>query len=177
MTNEEFIKDCDRAIALIRKMREEISGEKKDNYIDLGLPSGTLWADTNEEGFYTFDEAVEKFGKFLPGIAQLAELREFCEWNWDDEKEGYKVTGKNGNSIFLPAAGCRIDNCICESGEFGHLWSSTANSSISDSISFAHSLHFGDSGVNLSGFDDCLNGRSVRLVKPSCWETEQKELM
>ena len=35
-------------------------------YIDLGLPSGTLWADCNEEGFYYFDEAVEKYGYRLP---------------------------------------------------------------------------------------------------------------
>ena len=138
---------------------------RKANYIDLGLPSGTLWKDTNEEGFYTFDEAVEKFGKSLPGITRLAELREFCEWTWDDKKKGYKVTGKNGNSIFLPAAGCRRYNCICESGVIGYFWSSTANTSTSYNITFAYSLFFGDSGVSMSGYDDRCNCRSVRLVK------------
>ena len=36
-------------------------------YVDLGLPSGTLWKDKNEEGgFYTYDQAVSKFGNKLP---------------------------------------------------------------------------------------------------------------
>lgn len=28
-------------------------------YVDMGLPSGTLWASENEEGYFTFDEPVE----------------------------------------------------------------------------------------------------------------------
>ena len=30
-------------------------------YVDLGLPSGTLWKDKNENGFFTYDEAVSRF--------------------------------------------------------------------------------------------------------------------
>ncbi len=41
---------------------------KKPEYIDLGLPSGTLWATENEEGYFTFDEAVEKYGDSLPKL-------------------------------------------------------------------------------------------------------------
>ena len=31
-------------------------------WVDLGLPSGTLWASIPEEGYYTYNDAVEKFG-------------------------------------------------------------------------------------------------------------------
>ena len=72
-------------------------------YIDLGLPSGTLWVDTNEEGYYTFDDAVEKYGNCLPTKEQLEELKTQCQWEWTGA--GYKVTGPNGNSIVLSAAG------------------------------------------------------------------------
>lgn len=160
MTQEEFIKDCDRAIALIRKMREEISGEKKANYIDLGLPSGTLWAEANEEGFYTFDEAVEKFGKSLPRITQFAELMEFCNWEWDYEKKGCKVTGKNGNSIFLPAEGLRNGEFFSFADICGFCWSGTAGDS-----AHAYYLEFSNYCVEPANCHKRYYGRSVRLVK------------
>ena len=37
---------------------------KKIEFIDLGLPSGRLWATENEEGYCTYDEAKEKFERF-----------------------------------------------------------------------------------------------------------------
>lgn len=38
----------------------EIENEKK-MYIDLGLPSGTNWKDTNEQGYYTYNSAIMRF--------------------------------------------------------------------------------------------------------------------
>ncbi len=39
-------------------------------YVDLGLPSGTKWKSVNEagdeNGFYTYDEAIKAFGNKLP---------------------------------------------------------------------------------------------------------------
>ena len=35
-------------------------------YVDLGLPSGTLWKDKNESGQYKFQDALKKFGDNLP---------------------------------------------------------------------------------------------------------------
>ena len=71
-------------------------------YVDLGLPSGTFWKKTNEEGKYTFDEALEKFGYNLPSFDQLKELEEICEWHSNDS--GYNVVGPSGDSIFIIAA-------------------------------------------------------------------------
>jgi hypothetical protein len=38
---------------------------------------------------------------------------------------GYKVTSKNGNSIFLPAAGYRYDSSLSSAGSNGYYWSSS----------------------------------------------------
>lgn len=40
----------------------------------------------------------------MPTYTELCELRDSCEWTlgFYNEKLGYKVTGKNGNSIFIP---------------------------------------------------------------------------
>ena len=35
-------------------------------FVDLGLPSGRLWATENAPGFYTFAEGVHGFGALLP---------------------------------------------------------------------------------------------------------------
>ena len=83
----------------IKNLKDRISDlEKRLNepeYIDLGLPSGTLWATTNEDKEYTFNEAVEGFGGRIPKLWQLCELWENCK-----RKNGV-FTGPNGNSIKL----------------------------------------------------------------------------
>ena len=74
-------------------------------FVDLGLPSGRLWATENAPGFYTFDEAVDTFGELLPKGSAMVELIEESTCIWNDEKKGLDITGPNGSTIFLPAAG------------------------------------------------------------------------
>ncbi len=113
-------------------------------YVDLGLPSGTLWAECNigakspadygdyfawgetstkesyTEKTYTVDynitsldaahdAATANWGEHwrMPTAAEQEELHRECTWTWTTfhGKNGYRVTGKNGKSIFLPAAG------------------------------------------------------------------------
>lgn len=125
------------------------------NWIDLGLPSGRLWADKNAEGYYTYDEAVEKFGDCLPGITAMAELREFCEWEWNGD--GYKVTGPNGNSITLPANGYFRDGETRGINDEGGYWTKTAYSPI-----YAHYLHLSWSLVGPANGLNRSTGLSVR---------------
>ena len=50
-----------------------------EGYVDLGLPSGTLWKNANEGGddaLYTYDEAVSMFGDKLPTKEQLKKYTE-----------------------------------------------------------------------------------------------------
>lgn len=82
-----------------------LSNPDRYTFVDLGLPSGRLWATENAPGFYTFDEAVDTFGELLPRGSAMVELIEESTCIWNDEKKGLDVTGPNGNSIFLPAAG------------------------------------------------------------------------
>ena len=166
------------ASATCEEKKEEKEGMKKpDAYIDLGLPSGTLWKNSNEvyclyvekvlnsrygkslrqynpsyweysgsekcylewtssgikvtgrelyesyypEYVYEFmlprgdrhgarvwdyfkpHEAAFTFDDELPTKAQWDELISVCKWEW--EKNGAKVIGPNGNSIFLLAEG------------------------------------------------------------------------
>ena len=78
---------------------------KKIEFIDLGLPSGRLWAKENEEGYFTYDKAKEKFGELLPKPEAFEELYEECQWLWDVKNKGMIVVGTNKNTIFLPAWG------------------------------------------------------------------------
>ena len=82
-----------------------LSNPDRYTFVDLGLPSGRLWATENAPGFYTFDEAVDTFGELLPKGSAMVELIEESTCTWNDEKKGLDIIGPNGNSIFLPAAG------------------------------------------------------------------------
>lgn len=77
-------------------------------YIDLGLPSGNLWAAENEEGYYTFDEAVAKFWDNLPTKEDFEELVAHCWKRWDDERKGMEFMGDNGKKLFLPVQGYHV---------------------------------------------------------------------
>lgn len=82
--------------------------EQQEEYVDLGLPSGTLWKTSNEvnpddeHGFYSYDEAMSAFGLQVPSVAQWNELINNC--TWQVKGNGYEVSG-NGKKIFLPAEG------------------------------------------------------------------------
>ena len=61
----------------------------------------------------------------LPTMKECEELINKCVWNWTTQggKSGYVVTGPNGNSIFLPAAGCRKGSYY-DIGKGGYYWNS-----------------------------------------------------
>lgn len=151
--------------------------------VDLGLPSGTLWADRNVGAdspeaygdYFAWGETKPKstynwrtykwcqgsstsmtkyctdssYGTVdnktvldleddaayvnmgaewrMPTHDELKELRNNCTWTWTSQKgtRGYKVTGPNGQSIFLPAAGCRNDSGLYRAGSDGSYWSTS----------------------------------------------------
>lgn len=99
-------------------------------YIDLGLPSGTKWANMNigadsmeHCGYhYTFDE-LHKIKNCVPTNEDFKELLKYCDTKWSTIN---KVNGMlfiseiNGNSIFLPAAGYRNDTSLYNAGSYGY---------------------------------------------------------
>ena len=187
-------------------------------YVDLGLPSGTLWATRNiganspeesgdyfawgetepKEEYYMsnykwYDYDNELYTKYcadsgygmiddkeleprddaawanwgpswrMPSLEQLRELKEKCSWEWIERNgtSGYLVTGPNGNTIFLPAAGeASFPNAEGE----GYYWSRTLGPSSDPSKAFSLSFN------SLWIFPDCARrsvGYPVRAVRMS----------
>lgn len=137
-------------------------------FVDLGLPSGLLWAEKQEEGYYTHEEAVKKYGEALPQPEEFVELWRVCKWDWDKKRKGYTVTGPNGNSIFLAASGYRLraSGDLDGVGSYGGYWSSTPGSATE-----AYGLYFNASTVLplLSNYREC--GFSVLQVRRSLLKT------
>ncbi|MCD7721081.1 MAG: protein kinase [Prevotellaceae bacterium] len=67
----------------------------------------------------------------LPTKSEIDELKDECEWRYIKKNghEGYKVTGPNGNSIFLPAAGHCLWTSLYWDGDHGYYWSATPDES------------------------------------------------
>lgn len=63
----------------------------------------------------------------IPTKEEVDELRRSCAWEWTSQNgvNGYKGTGPNGNSIFLPAAGYRNGAKVNDMGRCGGYWSSS----------------------------------------------------
>ncbi len=199
-------------------------------YVDLGLPSGTLWATTNvgavfpaDYGDYfawgettpksnyvwstykygldpyeltkynwssyygtvdnktqletSDDAATANWGNdwCMPTKTQQAELRNNIYTIWTrttqtnskgESINGYRIVSKsNGNSIFLPATGCREGTSFELAGESGFYWSSSLCSDSPDLASFMY--FFSDSGWMDWGDEDRCDGFSVRPVRAS----------
>ena len=190
-------------------------------YVDLGLPSGTLWATCNvgaskpeEYGDYfawgetkpktTYEWSTNKYCKGsyksmtkyctdsyygtvdnktelepsddaatanwgsnwqMPSREQCAELinSSYTTTTWTIlNGGGWKITSKsNGNSIFLPAAGCRAGTSLYDAGSYGGYWSRSLTTSSSDS---ACSLYIDSSSISTYS-SGRFYGYSVRPVR------------
>lgn len=94
-------------------------------WVDLGLPSGKLWCIDNEEGYFTFDEAVEKFQDQLPTIEDWRELIENTTQRFDKRRKGLVLKAPNGKKLFLPAKGFYYASRVQGVGSHGLYWSAT----------------------------------------------------
>ena len=148
-------------------------------YVDLGLSSGTRWSNKNESGYWAYSEAHSSFHFSLPSEEQFSELIAECNWTWTGA--GYRVTGPNGNSIYLPAEGVNDDKAssYCHTPptkDTGYYWSSESFETDRDSgYQYTTGLYFDQNGyqckqlaVRLDWDRTCyyitLRG-SVRLVQ------------
>lgn len=166
-------------------------------YVDLGLPSGNLWATMNigasspedygdyfawgetetksnySKSTYKYSSKVDmlalqndaahmNWGGIwrMPTIAEFSELLNTCTWTWSSKggHDGYFVTGTNGNSIFLPAAGYYDGSSLEEKGSVRY-WSSTYEGVNSYGNIFGYAL-YGKNTYYLCGW----YGASVRPV-------------
>ena len=110
------------------------------------------------------DVATVKWGGSwrMPTTEEQQELIDKCTWTWTSLNgvNGYRVTGPNGNSIFLPAAGYRYGQEVYFQGSYGYYWSSSLNSS---SSSHAYYLYF-NIGDYYRYYSNRYYGHTVRPV-------------
>ena len=98
-------------------------------YTDNCITFGRDFADFS--GNPAYDAAAANWGGSwrMPTAVEMKEIVDECTWVWTIQNgvKGCKVTGKNGNSIFLPAAGFRSGSefSLDHNGYSGEYWSST----------------------------------------------------
>ena len=90
-----------------------------------------------------YDAATAQWGNQwrMPNIYEINELMN-CEWTSESVNgvNGFRVTGKNGNSIFLPATGyMRGEECVDKNNCQGYYWSSSQDP---DMTSSAYNINF-----------------------------------
>ncbi len=192
-------------------------------WVDLGLPSGTLWAKCNlgatapeeygdyfawgetttkevynwstyryctaegdslltltkyntSEAYGTVDslttlEAADDAatvilggGARIPTSDEWKELREntTLEWTTQNGVAGRLLTGPNGNTLFLPAAGGYSDSVLYSTGVIGYYWTATLSVNRSES---ARIFYFREEEIRLNVRTGRFSGISVRPVK------------
>lgn len=135
------------------------SSYDEDNSATYGKQMGSI------AGNSTYDVARKKWGSpwRLPTKAEFDELIDNCTWAMPSQngKNGYKVTSKkNGNSIFLPAAGWRYGAQSYDQGSGGYFWSATLGESGSGSA--CNLIFYG--GYGGTNWGSRYNGHTVRPV-------------
>ena len=112
------------------------------------------------------DTARENWGGTwrMPTEAEVRELCKKCKWKLTnmDGHNGCIVTGPNGNSIFLPAAGSREGTTIADHvGSLGRYWSNRLTWQTSR---YAECIHFDSSNMHNIVGTYRKDGLSVRPV-------------
>ncbi len=109
----------------------------------------------------------------LPTAADFEELFSLCtsEWMEQDGVTGFKLTGPNGNSIFLPAAGSRTMNDITEQGAKGFYMTGTVNPSNTD-FAISYEFNSGTGGKTTTARYQAISVRPVSTAKNVPFEKE-----
>ena len=81
----------------------------------------------------------------MPTLDEFKELQDNCFWEWSSINgvDGYKITGPNGNTIFLPAVGYRNGTKVYYRSSRGYYWLGTLSESYNG---YAYRLYFGSDG-------------------------------
>ena len=215
------ISDVNAVISVIIEGQSPTAEDQE--WVDLGLPSGTLWATKNigsnspeDYGDYfawgettpkqTYDwntykwcdgskDVLTKYNTDsgcgvvdnltelapaddaatvnwgpswrMPSAEQMNELQTECDWQWTSWNgvNGYLVTSKhNGNSLFLPATGCRYEASVYGAGTDGTYW---LRMLCSDDPCEACYLIIHSGYVHYWSYYDRCYGQSVRPVRVS----------
>ena len=137
------------------------------NSTTYGLSTSTLQSrgiiDSDGNLTAAYDAATANWGGSwrMPTIGEMRELFDNCTCTWSTQNgvDGREFIGPNGNSIFLPAAGCRYATDLVNAGSSGYYWSVTPYSGSYR----AYYLYFYSDGCDWGYFDRDY-GQAVRPV-------------
>lgn len=134
---------------------------EKKNY-DYGS-SWNLGADISGS---IYDAAARKWSEpwCIPTKENMEELVQYCTFKWTtiNEVKGALMTGPNGNSIFLPAAGTRVYDENRYVGKYGEYWSSNVCGGTGSE--YIYGLEFYSEGIKVSSEAIRTQGRPIRPV-------------
>ena len=193
-------------------------------YVDLGLPSGTMWAEVNVGAINPYDygdyfawgetapkttynwtnyahgsstSSLTKYctnssygtvdnkstleaaddaatailgnGAYTPTATQWSELinNTTATATTQNGVRGMLVTGPNGNSIFLPAAGYKAGTGTSNTESYGYYWSASLNSSTNSSYA-QYGYHYLYNNSRSVSTMQRINGAPVRAVRSGC---------
>ena len=111
----------------------------------------------------------------MPSKAEFEELVNKCTWKWTTMSgtNGYKVTGSNGMSIFLPANGEYFaTEKGAKAGIWGEYWTGTFKET-TDFYSHAYALTFTQSKKNIDG-NYRYAGLAIRPVTTSAFSSSSQ---
>ena len=107
----------------------------------------------------------------MPTREECQELVDNCTWSWEqysENKYGMRVTGPNGNSIFLPAGGYPNPSWT-RVGRYGTYWTSSKSTMISSSSTgsnFSYYFCFDESTHEVTDYQGSTY--VGQLVRPVC---------
>ena len=134
-----------------------LTSTRPDDY-----PSSDIAGSSNDIIYNLAIDGDSPMKSSMPTAAQISELINNTTQTWTtiDGVEGMQFTAKNGNSIFLPAAGYRDGEELTTDGS-GYYWSGNVSSINSD---YAATLTFNNSTAK-SGLSKRSLGISLRSVR------------
>lgn len=93
------------------KYCSDSEGEKYTKYVNdptMGTPDDKLRLEESDDAAHVLWGGDWR----IPTKDEMQELLDSCNWRWNtvDGHMGYKVTARNGNSIFLPVSGYMEDS-------------------------------------------------------------------
>ncbi len=112
----------------------------------------------------------------IPTVDDFTELKDNCTWVWGSKTSslgwvtyGYTITGKNGNSIFLPAVGYFKNSLTDGVGSDGHYWTRNL---YHENNTRAYKFYFNKTSSTNEIADDRYLGMPIRPViesKKTIW--------
>ena len=146
-------------------MSEDNIGGRMLKYCANSTDGYNGFTDTLTELLSEEDAATACWGREwqTPSLVQIRELytSTTTEWTTQNGVKGTKITGNNGNSIFLPAAGYLNETDSFAAGREGCYWS---RSLYTDQSYSAYNLYFHSRGMAWNGWGRDY-GLSVRPVR------------